>query len=100
VVPRRRIGCELVVALEPALHDANLWDLRLIDLVREFQHLRIRAVGLGHAGHDDRLCVVRDHSLHELDVGLGVQGAFRDHDLMTHVHAFHSRHAASLGDRD
>ena len=55
----------------------DLRHLRLIDLVRELEHARIGAVGLRHPRHVDRLRVVRDHALHELDVGLGEHGAFR-----------------------
>ena len=49
--------------------------LRLVDLLREPEESRTGLVRLGHAGHVDRLRMVRDHPLHELDVRYRIEGA-------------------------
>ena len=96
LVPGRRVGGKLSVPTEPLLHDVDLGHLRLIDLPRQLEHLRIGPIRLRHPRHHDGLRVVRDHPLHERDIRLRVQRALRDDDLRTHVvrAVIHPRHAA------
>ncbi len=53
-------------------------------LVASLSRRGIGAMRLGHPRHVDGLRVVRDHPLHELDVGHGIDGAGGDDDV---VHA-------------
>src|SRR5689334_13096118 len=94
VVPGGRVRGELPVPAEPPLHDVDLGQLRLVDLPRELEHLRIGAIRLRHPRHHDGLGVVGDHALHELDVRLGIERARWDDDLGAHavLAVIHARH--------
>lgn len=62
----------LVAGAEPALHLRDLVLLGDGDAFGEEEHLGA-AGAVGHElGHDERLCVVSDHVLHEADIGEGV----------------------------
>ena len=57
---------------EPALHHVDLVLLRHVDPQRELLHVLGRGSRRHERGHLDRLRVVADHALHELDVGVDV----------------------------
>ena len=66
-------GRHLLSAIrEPSLHHLDLVDLRQLDAQRELLHNVAAAAGAQEIGHLDRLRVMADHPLHELDVGADV----------------------------
>jgi hypothetical protein len=70
-VMRVRVRQFLPARAQPALHHVNLVFLRDRDAQRQPAHgLVLRAV-VDEGAHLERLRVVADHALHELDVGLG-----------------------------
>ena len=56
---------------EPLLHPAHLVGLRDVNLFAELHDRGVLGASLEELSHLDRLVVVHDHSLHEVDVGFG-----------------------------
>ncbi len=67
-----RVRRREMALLQPALHHRDLVALRQSDALAEDLQIGPCAVGGRPVGHHDRLCMMDDHALHEVDVGLDV----------------------------
>ena len=64
-------GEGMAAVFEPALHELYLGGLGEADALAEFEKLGVAGAVLHEADHLDRLAVVHDHAVHEVEVGLG-----------------------------
>src|ERR1043165_7317603 len=76
-------GCLLAVLVEPALHESDFALLRLDDLLGGLPDLRILAEREHGLCHIDRTRVMREHSFHEVHVGISREG---DIHGVVHLH--------------
>ena len=65
-------GNHLVTVPQPILHHDDLVLLRDVDPLGQLPHHVTFGPGLEQGGQLERLGVMRDHPLHELDVAVGV----------------------------
>ena len=69
------VGDRLVALPQPVPHHRDLVLLRDVDPLGQLSHHVAFGTGLEQRGHLERLGVMRDHPLHELDVAVGVADA-------------------------